>query len=451
MTLHFKPADRFYENICFEVDFPWQTEVINCKANVQYLSAGRGSGKTSCVSRVKLLKEAMENVDGEYAFYSPSYEIAKREKDRIMKEPTIRTNIVESSNQPTPFIRFCSGSIIRYRSTILEDNLLGHHYNGIVLDEAHTHSERFIDNFVSPTLAAKRGWLLMMGQFDEMGEDGWVYKRFYLPGQKPNQDRFKSWIIPSSMGVMYSGKEGTQELESIRANIDPMTFRRQYLAQPVECANLAFRKSDLNESKVGEIVNTPKHGVPIIMAVDIGRVCDPTAWVVCQPLNKTNMAVLNCGIRPLGEKYEVQVIEIERIRAAYGARTVIIDSTGGGAGGHAVAKGVVSTDVFSAHFKRTVSHCRPYYFTRKTKSQGMQQLQLGFEQHRITIPAQLNVLHNQLAMYRWTLNRGFCDFHGPDGHSDDLVAALCMAYEATLRGWWTAEGAMSESVNSVLM
>ena len=444
-------SDRYYESLCFDLDFAWQQEIVECNAPVQFLSGGRGLGKTSCIARVKLLKHALENIDGEYAFYAPSYEVSLGEKNRLLRDPVIRTNITDHGNQPTPFLRFCSGSIIRYRSTVLEDNLLGKHYNGIILDEIQAHTERLIDNFIFPTLTAKRGWFLGMGQFDIHGVDGFIYKRFYTPGQQPNQDRYRSWIVPSSMGVMYSSEQGKEELAAIQASTDPLTFKRQYLAEPVECANLAFRKADLKACTAGGVVEKPQPGAPVIMAIDIGRTCDPSAWVCCHPMSKEKMIVLNCGLRPLGEEYASQVIAIERVRSVYAARTVIVDSTGGGAGGHPVAKGVVPTDVFAGYFKKGVSHCSPFYFTRKTKSQLMQQLQLAFEQRRIFIPEQLGVLHQQLAQYAWQLNRGFIDFAGPGGHNDDLVAALAMAWNACLLGRFSTGESVGAGIDSVLM
>ena len=405
---------------------------------------------TSCVARVKLLKGALTNIDHEYAFYSPSYEIAKREKARLVRDPVIKTNIAEHSNVPTPFIRFVSGSIIRYKSTVLEENLLGSHYDGIVVDEAQTHSEALIDNIIIPTLTAKQGWLMLMGQFDIGGQDGWLYKRFYLPGQQLGQDRYKSWIIPSSAGVMYGTPQGQAELEQIRSTTDPMTFKRQYEAQPVEAANLAFRREDLAASKVGKAVSKPAAGSPVILGVDIGRVVDPTFWVALQPLAKDRAVILNCGTRPLGERFEIQAVEIERVRAAYGARTVVVDNSGGGMGGKTV-KGTIENDVYSGFFKKTVSHCRPWYFTRKSKSGLMQQLQLAFEQRRIQVPAELGVLHNQLSQFRWELRRGFVDYEGPGGHGDDGVCALSMAWNACLLGWWTNDATAGAGIDSLLM
>jgi hypothetical protein len=434
--------------IALKIDRPWQLEVIECVARLMFLSAGRGAGKTTCCSRNRLVYNCLRHTDHIYSYFSPSYSIAKREFRTISKCRALRPFITDSPVDPYPQIIFSTGSKLNFRSLDREENVLGEHLDGAVIDEAHVLWEDLLDSWILPQLAAKRGWALLMGQFDEGGSSdaGWLYNRYYLPGQQPNQTTFKSWIVPSSMGVMFSGEDGAAELQRIKERTNPLVFRRQYLGEPIESANLAFRADDLKGCLGGSVVSAGGD-FPVILAHDIGRTVDPAAWLAVRPVSRESLVVLNSGIRPIGERYEVGAQELSNLQRIYRAGTVIIDNSGGGQGGHGPKE---SLDAFATYYKGKVNNIRPFFFSYKLKTQLAETLQLMIEQKRIQIPAELAQLRKQLSEFRWE-HRRYLSFSGPGGHGDDLVAALLMAIHATMSGWWRQPGQTADSFNSALM
>ena len=80
---------------------------------------------------------------------------------------------------------------------------------------------------------------------------------------------------------------------------------------------------------------------------------------------------------------------------------------------------------------------RAFTFTRDNKERLIGNLSLALEQGKLAIPAQFEDLHKELAGYEYKCsNSGILTFQGPGGHDDDMVMALCLAWEGVLRGWY---------------
>jgi hypothetical protein len=420
--------------LVFKVDRQWQIDCITCAARIMFLFAGRGAGKTSCVGRVRLVLHCLTNIDNLCVYLAPTYAIAKREYKALSKQADLQEVIVSCSEVPVPTITFTTGSKLTFRSLDRGDNLLGQHPNFMVIDEVQSIEERFFDSILRPQLGAHRGSVLAMGQFCTRGKSGWLYKRFYLPGQDLTQNNIRSWIVPSSEGVMYSGPEGTEELRLIKETTPPLDFQRQYEALPLEIANSAFRPEDVDASIGGNIETGPDGEQAYLMAIDIGRISDPSAWVMVKTKSRDFCQVVNAWVRPLGERHEMGSAEANRIARIYDCSTAIVDNTGGGTGGRG-AEG--ETDTFAKYYRGQVQNVRPFYFTTKTKNQAIQDMMLAFEQKKIMIPPQLTELIKQIKDYRWEQKGHRLIFQGPGGKDDDLVQALSMALFAVRSGWWS--------------
>jgi hypothetical protein len=410
----------------------WQREVIDHPARIKIVMGGRGVGKTVGCARNMLIKAALSTPHGEYAYFSPSYAIAKRECRAIARHRIMNTFVEDTGDQPFPFIDWRSGAKTYFRSLDREDNVLGYHLDGAIIDEVHKNGERAVDEIVRPQIGAKRGWLLLIGQHDEDGEEGWIHKRFFTP-EKNDGVKVKAWRIPSSMGRMYQGEEGRAELEFIRSTTNDYEWRWQYMAEAVESQNKAFRSADIALALRSDL-NTKDRassGKSYIGGYDIGKVVDPSAETILEAVDRDRCNVVHAMLHPLGVRHEMQAQGVARLSRVFGGCTIIVDATGtkGASGG---AEG----DSYSKFYATACNEVRPFVLNQHTKMRLMQDLQLGIEQNRIGIPAKgCEELVKQLQIFRWeSKSAGILSFSGPDGHRDDLVISLAMAYGGFLKG-----------------
>ena len=170
-------------------------------------------------------------------------------------------------------------------------------------------------------------------------------------------------------------------------------------------------------------------GVPggkYVIGLDLGRVVDPSAYVV---LDLQSMQVVSEEVRQLKEPHEIGSRYAAQMCARWGKCPMVIDTTGGGGG--SVKK---KPDQYVKLYRETVRHARPFYFTKDTKRNAVEQLVLGIEQGKIGIPAECSQLLRQLAEYEYRLNStGYVEYSAPAGLHDDLVMALAMAYDYAVR------------------
>jgi hypothetical protein len=419
--------------VLLDVD-PWQQEVIENKARIKLVVGGRGVGKTVGCARNMLLFAALSVVGSECAYFGPSYATAKRECRAMSRHRGLAPLVEEVSEQPFPMISWRTGSRTYFRSLDREDNVLGYHLNGAVVDEVHKIGERAVDEIVRPQVGAKRGWMLLIGQSDEDGEDGWLYKRFHLASKDPNNaGKVASWQVPSSMGRMYQGDDGIAELALIKSTTPDYIWRWQYGAEFVESQNKVFRRDDIDRCIDGNMVPIDRAAANkrYIIGYDIGRVIDPSAEVVLEVIDRERVNVVASSIRPLGQPHEQQAIHVAQLSRVFGEALVLVDATGSTG-----ASGGGEKDAYERFYRKACPFARGFYFQAKAKMNAIQDLQLAVEQTKIKIPPQCDKLIDQLRKYRFQRKgSGTIEYAGPDGHNDDLVAALAMAYQGASRGW----------------
>lgn len=415
---------------------PWQREVLDSPARVKTLMAGRGTGKTY-MARNQMIVDGLTRRGFETAYFSPSYAVAKREYKEIANHPVLMHRIIRTEENPFPRIVWRSGSQTFFRSLDREENVLGFHLNRAVVDEVHKVGARLIHEVVRPQLGAKRGSMLLMGQHDEDGEEGWIQQEFFLPGQNPNKPEFASWRIPVSMGRQYQGESGLKELELLRGSTPDYVWRWQYLAEAVESQNKAFRPGDVTKCIGGE-EQSEACGMQCVIGYDLGKVVDPSAEVVLGVVDASRCRVLGARLHRLGEPHEQQALGLQRLARVYGDPTVVGDVTGGGQGALRPGQEV---DAYVQFYRESVPNWRGFNINQTTKAQIVQNVQLLIEQGRITIPATCVDLIRQLKAYRWERRpTGTLEFHGPNGHDDDLVMALALAATGFARRWYGGQG-----------
>ena len=275
---------------------------------------------------------------------------------------------------------------------------------------------------VRPLISDRRGKLVVAGQF--RGHN-WYYNEFYLKGQKKSKI-YKSWRQPSSTGLVYRSEAGQEELALAKASIPRAVWDQEYDCIPSANQAAVFRQEDLTACTRGKRYTKSGTGAKNIIGLDLGRIADPSAIVV---LNSQTANVLFSELRPLRERHEVTAKHVARLQRDFGQAAVIVDVTGGATGGRA------PVDAYVKFYRKEVRGLREFVWTRNNKERIIQHLAVAIEQHSLSIPASEEKLLRQLGLYEFDYKHGRYDYHGPCGHSDDMVAALAMAWYGRVKGW----------------
>ena len=419
---------------------PFQREVILCRSKFMTLMAGRRAGKTDAIKgRIKYLTTTYPNF--RYMYVTPLYSQGEEVYNQLIADMTFRQWVRRYRERPHPRIFLKNGSVINFRSFQRPDGIRSTGENEICIDESQDPkvTETDVDNIIRPMLSdrigphGKRGTLLMSGQF--RGSD-WRYERYYLPGAaqidgvanpryKPSL--YASWRVPSSLGFAFQTPGGAEELELQRQSIPPAVWEQEWECLPRSNANAVFPVV-----QVDAIVKTkPKpSGGGYVCGVDIGKIVDPTKVVVLH----SSGDVVYTEAFPLGQDHAISAKKATEIAAKYRA-VVVVDSTGGGTGGHAQKDSYVKLYRHCAELQKL--ELREFFWQMANKERIIAQLALAIQQREINILSEFTGLIKELKAYEYKFNENTKHYvyGSPKGQHDDYVAALAMAVEGWKRGW----------------
>lgn len=406
-----------------------QQEIINCRAKFLCLLAGRRWGKTLGVVRNRIIARCLEKPGFLYLMVAPSLSQVAPELEAIAYHPQMRMFVKGVRTRMRPAIFFKNGSIATFRTLEKPHLLRRDGFDEIWVDEIQDCAEEVMDRVLLPMLADRRGSLGMSGQ--PRGEECWYYRRFFAPGQDPkNAKHIRSWRYSILDGIMFQSKRGKEEVELLHSVTPESVWEEEYLAIPAANGKAVFRPEDLRRCKTGELPADEswikQSGHAFVVAVDLGRVVDPTAIIVFDTANST---VVHAEVRPLRERHEITTQIVRREMRKWNNATCIIDTSGSGRGSAS------RVDEYVIHYQRDIPEAVPFVWNQITKRRMIDQLALAIEQHKVSIPAVHKELHRQLSVYEFQTKGDSVIFSAPTGDHDDLVAALAMAHNAALTGW----------------
>lgn len=408
---------------------PWQQEIIKSTARMNGVFAGRRAGKSTGCSRNYGLDKCLSIPNYKHLYVTPGYSQSKPEYEEVSNHPGVRKFIQKTREQPYPYIKFTNGSLWAFRSLDRPHLLRSGGFNSLWIDECQNVCEDIFNRVLRALVADRKGQIFFTGQFN--GQEGWLYKRIYAPGQVPNQNNYKSWIIPSSMGFPFQTKEGIQELDLIKSSTPRIIWEAEWECKPTANVRAVFDPVDIDLCINGEIEQQPINGYKYIFSLDLGRMVDPSSYVVLKISPNNDIMVIESGVRPLKEKHEYGAQFMSKIVKRYGNCAAIMDSTGGATGGHTEKQ-----DEYTKFYRKLIPSLREFYFTASTKQNVISNMSLYIEQHKINIPAAHEELIKQLKLYEYTYKgSGIYSYNGPDGTRDDLVPALGMALYAVHKNW----------------
>jgi phage FluMu gp28-like protein len=330
-------------------------------------------------------------------------------------------------------IEFTNGSRVHFRSFDKPKFLRGLRRIGEVwVDEIQDIKEQDFWTVVRPLISDVRGTLVVSGQFRGLG--CWYYKPFYEKGQAPGQNLYKSWKMHSKTGLAFQDADGQEELRLAEEQLTRAQFLQEYACEPVANQAAVFLTEDLLACTKGDTLNGPRDECRYIIGYDLGEMVDHSGLVVWEYETKT---VVHAEQIPLRTKHETQAKRLAQVAAYWNGAQVVIDGTGGGAGGSKIS------DENVKFYRQFIPDVRVMVWTPSIKTELVRKLSLEIEQHKVSIPERLAILHRQLAAYEFKRRGEGYIYSAPEGQSaihDDMVAALMMCAHAHSCQWVKGQG-----------
>lgn len=203
------------------------------------------------------------------AWFAPTYRMMRlvwRKFIKIMKPVIATKNTLEKS------VTLITGGIIEFWSLDNPDSVRGSAYAHIVIDEAaHVKGlEEAWTKTIRPLLADFKGGCDFLST-----PNGKANYFFELCGMEANGK--KGWTY-SHMPTSVNPFIDIEEIEAARAELDPLTFAQEFLAEFVDFVSMPFAYAFKPETHIGPTAFDPR--LPLLVSFDFG--VDPMPAVVLQ-------------------------------------------------------------------------------------------------------------------------------------------------------------------------
>lgn len=366
---------------------------------------GRRWGKTRFAA-AELLDIAGER-GGLYAWVAPTYYIAERGQKALA---LIGGSFVQFRGQNPVRAHFTGegGPVeILFLSADNPDTILGDGFDGVIVDEAARLEKAVWDQNIRPALADKQGWAVLIST---PRARNWFFD-FHTRGRDPKETLYRSYSFTSLDNPHFPPEEWEEAKRTTPSDI----FHQEYEAQFLEDSAGVFRNI---EDLITPAYTAPLHEV--VLGVDLAKHND---FTVLLPMDRGTGAVVGF------ERFNKLEWPLTKERIVQTARKydalVALDSTGIG-------------DVIYDDLKRELSAIAPYRFTSRSKTELIQRLIVATEQRRISWPAELSELTNEMKRFEYAVTpKGEISYDAPSGYHDDTVIALALA---NLHRWPTNSG-----------
>jgi hypothetical protein len=273
----------------------------------------------------------------------------------------------------------------------------------VVADEAgKDFPERSWTQELRPALSDRQGEAMFISTPDGRG---WFHDMFQR-GSSPDYPDVASWRWPTYANPHVPD----DEVDDARDGIPERIFRQEYLAEFVDDSGGVFAVDQNSASYDMDDV-----GGPYRAAVDLARSEDYLAIVV---LGDGGRVAHLTRERDLSWP-QIQRM-VERVAGEFGGCPVAIDAT---------RDNKVVSDLETAGVD-----IRPVTFSAQRKQALVENLAAGIEAGEVTIPTG-TILETELSIFEYTTTRaGNIRYGAPEGHHDDTVDALAMAYDLPAAG-----------------
>lgn len=254
--------------------------VLSDDHRFRVIVAGRRWGKTQ-VSKVAAILAASSKKNQLVWYVSPTYGMSRQNFWEPLKAAIPRDWIAKNGiNETRMSVRLINGSVIELKGADNPDSLRGVGIHFLIIDEAQDVKSETWELVLRPTLSSTGGRVLFIGTPKSFN---WLYDRF-VEGQKGNAyvdpttkkvviNDWKSWQFPTAMSPFIPKKE----IEMARRDMDPKSFRQEYMASFEAMSGRVYYPFDRNVH-VGDYEFNPN--LPIKIGMDFN--IDPMSMIIMQ-------------------------------------------------------------------------------------------------------------------------------------------------------------------------
>jgi len=413
----------------------WQPHIHQQRAHrstarFRAVAAGRRSGKTT-LAAVETVKRALRGGDGwRGAWVTPGHSITETGFRKI--DDALEDALVNSAKRSPPYRHeFRNGARLDYLTTSGNPNV-SEGYDWVTIDEAAKDvPERAWTQELRPTLSNTQGEAMFISTPDGKG---WFHD-WWQRGQSPDHpdvDSFR-WTTYDADHIPDS------EVEAAREELPQRIFEQEYLAVFRDDTGGVFTLTGATDDYDAD---ADAVAGPYRVGVDLARSEDYLAIVVLGADGR--VAHLT---RERGLSWPQIQRRVERVHGQYEC-PVAIDAT---------RDNKVVGDLETAGVD-----IRPVTFSAQRKQALVENLAAGIEADEVVVPED-TILATELSVFEYETTRaGNIRYGAPDGHHDDTVDALAMAYDlpgtgggvptsrADFSGGSTAGGGPAETIRDLL-
>jgi len=377
-----------------------QREVLASDARFRVVAAGRRTGKTTLAGFETARR--MADADGDWLGYwiAPTHDIADT-GFRLMTDALPDGVIGDTKLSPPREIELVHGPRLGFRTVSGGANVsVG--LDWVVIDEAAKDiPERTWTQELRPTLSDRAGDALFISTPDGQG---WFHD-WWQRGQSPDHPDVNSW----RWSTYANPHVPDGEVDAARDELPDRIFAQEYLAEFRDDTGGVFDSDAAAAEYDPDAVTGPYRA-----GVDLARSEDYLAIVVLGA---------DGHVAHLTRERDLSWPQIQsRVERVYGQYEcpVAIDAT---------RDNKVVADLEAAGVD-----IRPVTFSAQRKQALVENLAAGIEADEVTVPAD-TILETELAVFEYETTRaGNVRYGASEGHHDDTVDALAMAYDLPAGG-----------------
>jgi len=373
-----------------------QQRAYESDARFRPIAAGRRSGKTTLAAVETIERALAGGSDWMGAWVTPGHSITETGFRKINE--AVATAYIESAKQSPPYRHeFTTGGRLDYLTTGGDPNV-SEGYDWVVIDEAAKGvPERAWTQELRPTLSNTNGDAMFISTPDGKG---WFFE-WWQRGQSPDHPDVESfrWSTFDADHIPDS------EVEAAGAELPDRIFEQEYLAVFRDDTGGVFDVADATAAYDRDAVAGPYR-----VGVDLARSEDYLAIVALgadgRVAHLTREQDLSWG--------QIQR-RVETLADELNHPPVAIDAT--------------RDNKLVADLEAVGVDIRPVTFSAQRKQALVENLAAGLEAGEVTIPAE-TILETELSVFEYETTRaGNIRYGAPEGHHDDSVDALAMAYD----------------------
>lgn len=409
-----------YPGIGFQ-PYAEQRRVAESDARFRVVAAGRRSGKTTLAGAETVYRALRGGPDWHGAWVTPSHQIS--ETGFTMINNAVDGDAIQQAKSSAPFRHvFANGARLDYL-TVDGDANVSFGFDWVCVDEAAKGvPETAWTQELRPTLSDTGGEAMFISTPDGRGLFHDVWQR----GQSEDYPAWASWRWPT-----YANPHVPDgEVDSAREDVPDRIFRQEYLAEFLDDSGGVFAVDEARrEYTLPDGPDpAPEAEPPYRLAADLARSEDYLAIVGLGAGGTVSHLT-----RERGLSWPQVQRRIETVAEAHGNPTVALDAT--------------RDNKLVADLEAAGMAVEPVTFTAQRKQALVENLAAGIEAGEVTVPDD-TMLATELGVFEYeTTSAGNIRYGAPEGHHDDTVDALAMAYDLRGSGVPTARASFGDDTD----